>query len=148
MSTPFVPLQAIQAWYDTEEATVPISVYLLDATVTSLLDSYETVADLPGLLPTTGDYDATHGLDAGAWPLFYDTTAGVLELSLPDVDWGSTENLDLTFRWAVFAMADGTLLTAVDFGAAQTLTGEPLRLAAAESSYIPNSYPVLRWRKA
>jgi hypothetical protein len=148
MATSFIPLAGLQAVYDDDDTAATVTVYLLDATVTELLDGYDNVSDLPGLLPTGGGYDATTGLAAGAWPLYFDADAAVMELSLPDTSWASDETLSVTFRWVVLALPGGTVLTAVDFGSAQTLSDAPLQLYATRSTELPNSYPVFRWRKA
>ena len=148
MSTPFAPLGGLQTLWDNGDTAVTITLYLLDPTVTTMLDSYATASELPGLLATGGGYDSTVGIAAGEWPLNYDSTAGVMELSLPDASWASAGNYDLTFRWIAITMTGGIILTAADFGSGQSLTGGPLSIYAAESTAIPNSYPIFRLRKA
>lgn len=148
MATPFLPLRALQKTYETADGVIGIHLYLLDVTVEALVDTYDTVDDLPGLLPTTGSYDATTGIDAGDWPVVYDDDVDVMEVGLPGAAWASTDTYTLMFRWVVLARADGTILTTVDFGVAQTLDDELLKLWAPESADIPGSYPVLKWTKA
>ena len=144
----FAPLAGLQARYDDGSTAVSVTLWLLDGTVTALLDSYTHVSDLPGRLATGGGYDATVGVVAGQWPLHYDATAGVMELSVPDGAWTMTSAVDLTFRWIVLADGTGVILAAVDYGSAQTITSAPIEVYAAESTDIPSSYPALRWRKA
>lgn len=146
--TPFSPLKALKSWYDDTDGHVAITIYLLDGTVTQLLDAYDTIDDLPGAVASTGAYDASTGIDAGDWPLNYDPDIGVMELSLPDSGWTSTDSYTLTYRWIVLCLPGGVILNAVDYGSLQTLTNEPLKLHADESTDIPNSYAVYRWRKA
>ncbi len=146
MATAFTPLKALQHHYDSD-GLVPVTIHLLDGTVTELLDSYATVDDLPGLLPSDATYDASTGIPAGDWPLNYDSDAGVLELSTPDPTWVSDDHYSLSFRWIVLALTDGSIITTVDVGQITTLDDDPLQLHAAESQDLPNSYPVLRWRR-
>lgn len=144
----FLPLKALRAWYDDAPGIVVPTLYLLDATVTDLSDTYTLVTELPGLLPGgVGGYEGS-GIYGGSWPLNYDSDAGVMELSLPGPDWSTQEQFSLTFRWIAFTLTGGILLTVVDMGAAQTLDHEPLRIYADESAYIPGSYPVFQWRRA
>lgn len=146
-TTAFTPLKALQSVYDDTTGQLDVSLYFLGGAVTSMLDSYETIDDLPGQLASTGNYDASVGIDAGEWPLNFDTTAKVMELSLPDSTWASDDTYNLSFRWLILVMPGGYVLNAVDFGALKTLTNEPLQLHADESDDIPNSYPVFRWTK-
>ena len=146
-SIPFVPLRAIQAWYDDTPAILTPSLYFLDSSVTTMLDSYTRILDLPGRLATTGAYNSATGIPGGDWPLNYDTDTGVLEVSLPASTWVSTNSFTLTFRWIAIALTGGALLDVIDFGTAQALAAVPLSLYAAESTYIPGSYPIFRWRK-
>lgn len=148
MPTPFVPLQAIQSWYDDSPGIISVRLFLLDATVTTLLDSYDTVSDLPGRLATTGSYNHDNGINAGNWPLYYDSAAGVLELSLPSATWISTSTYTLTFRWIVISLISGYILTTIDLGSAQSITSNKMSLYTTQSATIPNSYPVFRWAKA
>lgn len=146
-TTTFVPLKAIQAWYDDDDTgLVAVSLYLLDATAAPQ-DSDVTVDDLDGLVPSTGAYDASTGIPAGDWPLNWDADAGVLELSLPDAGWASDDTYTVSFRSLAIVLPGGVVLSVVDFGASHTLTGQPLEVHADESDDIANSYPVFRWRK-
>jgi len=144
----FVPLRAIQAWYDDTPAVISPSLFFLDSSVTTMLDSYTRVLDLPGRVATTGPYNSATGIPGGDWPLNYDVDTAVLELSLPAATWASTDSYTLSFRWIAIALTGGTLLDLIDFGTAQTLAGAPLSLYTGESTYIPGSYPIFRWRKA
>lgn len=146
--TSFAPLKGIQTWYDTTTAALAVTLYFLDSSVTSLSEDYALITDLPGRLSSTGSYDTDAGIDAGSWPLYYDASTRCLELSLPaSTGWTSSATYSLTFRWLVVCLPGGTVLTCIDYGAAQTLLAAQLKLYAAESVYIPNSYPVYRWRK-
>ncbi len=146
-STSFVPLKALQSYYDDTTAYVNVHLYLL-GTTGAVLDGDAVISDVDGALATTGSYNATTGIDAGEWPLNYDTDAAAMELSVPDGAWTSTSTYSLTYQWIVVTLPGGFIATAVNLGTAQTLAAATLAVYANESTYIANSFPVLRWRKA
>lgn len=147
MATPFMPLRALQTWYESDDGVIEVHLHFLDVTVTALVDGYATINDLPGLVPSTGNYQADTGI-VTSWPLRYDDDTGVMELSLPAMSWASDDTYTLMWRWLVLARGDGIILTAIDYEVAQTLTAAPLKLWATESADIPGSFPVLTWSRA
>jgi hypothetical protein len=127
---------------------------LLQPSVTSLPATARTLTDLTSLeIASGGNYTAA----AGAWssgaavqlPDFtvnYDDASGVSELSAPATTLIGTKFLTVSFRWAV--ITSGTsIVTAVDYGTTQTLTGQPLVLTIAESATISGSFPVISWTR-
>lgn len=146
MSTPFVPLGAIQSIYEAPTDFVAVTLILLDANTTAGSNTWKTTADLPNKLATTGSYN-TAGIAAGNWPMLTSASGAVLELSLPAATYTTAPTTySLSFRWVVICQ-DTKVLAAIDFGTAQTLSAAALVLSSAESSYIPGSYPAMRWRK-
>lgn len=145
MSTPFVPLGGIQSIYETPTDFVAVTLILLSSSTTAGSNAWKTTADLPNKLATTGSYDAA-GIAAGNWPIFTSAGGAVLELSLPTATYTSASTYSLSFRWV--AICQGTkILAVIDFTSTQTLSAAALELSSTESTYIPGSYPVMRWRK-
>lgn len=140
MATAFVPQFCIEANYYPEGTDAQnITIYFMDSTATASNDAWKTTADLPGLLSTS--------INAGGWPWKKSADGQTVELSLPGATWTSASTYSITFRWIVFTIYTGSIITMVDLGNTQTLAAAQLALTTTESTYIPGSYPIFRIRK-
>lgn len=145
MPTTTAQFKSLWAQYADASKNTPVKLYLLAPSVTSISSDVNTPATLPGKLPTAGGYNVA-GINAGDWPMKTDDSS-VMELSLPSgsATWTATGTFTVTFRWLAI-VANGVLLSVIDYGTGISLTNAPISITVAESPYLDDSFPVYRWR--